>query len=186
MRLNRAFFIRPGRDGVYGERAVKIGKSLLGKFIVRRIGQGEIAGEIVEVEIYAGPKDKAAHSFGGRVTPRNQVMYKPGGVAYVYFVYGMHWQMNVVIGREGEPQGILIRAIKLENGSLINGPGKVAKRLRIDGSYSGENLVLSKKLWLEDRGVRISPKKIKSSGRIGIEYAGIYWRNRKWRFYISE
>ncbi|MDE2144544.1 MAG: DNA-3-methyladenine glycosylase [Patescibacteria group bacterium] len=178
--------MRSGEDKVYGERAVKVGKDLLGKFIVRKRGSKTLIGEITEVEVYVGPKDRAAHSFGGRITPRNSVMYMRGGTAYVYFIYGMHWQMNVIVGGKDEPWGVLLRALQTPPaGKVAVGPGKLARYLRLNKSFNGIDLVSSKKLWLEDRRVRIKKKSVVSAGRVGIDYAGTYWKNKRWRFYIK-
>ena len=186
-RLSRSSFVRPGKDRTYGERSVKIAKSLLGKFVVRRMGRKRISGRIVEVEVYAGPKDRAAHSFGGKITPRNKVMYQRGGHAYVYLVYGMHWQMNLVTGQEGEPQCVLLRALEVsEGGRIASGPGKLCRYLRLDKSFHGEDITTSERLWLEDRGGKIDPKDIACAKRIGIDYAGHYWSSRRWRFYLKD
>ena len=186
-RLSRSFFVRPDKDKTYGERSVKIAESLIGKFVVRRIGRKKIFGRIVEVEVYAGPKDRAAHSFGGKVTPRNKVMYQRGGHAYVYLVYGMHWQMNIVTGNEGEPQCVLLRALEVpEGGRIASGPGKLCRYFRLNKSFHGEDTTSSRRLWLEDRGEKIDPKDIVRAKRIGIDYAGPYWSSRRWRFYLKD
>ncbi len=184
-KLERSFFVRPGKDKVYAERALKIAGELLGKFLVRRINGKKIAGEIVEVEVYAGTKDRAAHSFGGKVTPRNKIMYGRGGVAYVYLVYGMHWQMNIIVG-DSEPHCVLIRALDLGDGSRIaSGPGKLCKYMELDKSFHGEDIVQSIRLWVEDRGIKVKGSDIMRDRRIGVDYAGPYWSSRKWRFYMK-
>ncbi len=184
--MSRSFFVRPGKDKAYGGRSVKIAENLLGKFVVRRIGGKKISGRIVEVEVYAGPKDRAAHSFGGRITPRNKVMYQRGGRAYVYLVYGMHWQMNIVTGGKNEPQCVLLRALEVpEEGKSASGPGKLCRYLRLDKSFHGEDITSSDRLWLEDRGEKIDQKDIVRAKRIGIDYAGHYWSSRRWRFYVK-
>lgn len=184
-RLKRSFFVRSGEDGVYAERAIKISRELLGKFLVRKIGEKEMVGKIVEVEVYAGTKDRAAHSFGGRVTERNRIMYEKGGVAYVYFVYGMHWQMNIVVGKS-EPHCVLIRALDLGDESrTASGPGRLCRYMKLDKSFHGEDLIKSGRLWVEDRGIKIKDIDIVKDKRIGINYAGPYWSSRQWRFYVK-
>ncbi len=179
-RLEEEFYFQP---------ALEMAKSLLGKYIVRKINKKkQIAGKIIETEAYIGPQDKAAHSYKGKITPRNQVEYLKGGHIYIYLVYGMYWQFNIVAGKEKEPECVLIRAIEPEKKEDIyqtNGPGKVCRYLGLDKSFYGENLVRSQKIWLENRGEIIQESKIKATKRIGIEYAGPYWANRKWRFFID-
>lgn len=184
-RLKRSFFVRPGKDAIYAEKTVRIAKNLLGKFLARKINGKKLTGEIVEVEVYAGTKDRAAHSFGGRTTKRNRIMYERGGVAYVYLVYGMHWQMNIIVGRS-EPHCVLIRALDLGDGSrTASGPGKLCKYLKLNKSFHGEDIVVSDRLWVEDGGIIIKESDVVSDRRIGIDYAGPYWGSRKWRFYIK-
>lgn len=184
-RLPRAFFVRPGQDEFYAERAIKVAEDLLGKFLVRKIGKKILVGEIVEVEVYAGTKDRAAHTFGGRVTERNKIMYGKGGIAYVYFIYGMHWQMNVIVGKS-EPHCVLLRALDLgDGGRTASGPGKLCKYMKLDKSFHGEDLTVSPRLWLEDRGIGVNPGQIIRTKRVGIGYAGSYWGAKRWRFYIK-
>lgn len=170
-KLLRSFYLRP---------TLKVAKELLGKYIVRRIGRKEITGKIVETEAYIGPKDKASHAFGGKITPRNWVEYLEGGRLYIYLVYGMYWQLNIVTEKAGKPECVLIRAL-----DLVNGPGKVCRYLKLDKSFYAEDLTNSKRIWLEDRGEKIKPSQILATKRIGIDYAGPYWSRRKWRFVLK-
>jgi len=163
-------------------------KNLLGKYIVRQVGGKQLTGKIVETEAYVGPNDKAAHSYSGKVTARNKVVYLAGGRVYIYLVYGMHWQLNITAADEGKPECVLIRAIDPEQADifLTNGPGKLCRYLKLDKSFYGEDLVKSKTIWLEERGEKIKPCQILAGRRIGIDYAGLYWSRRKWRFLIKE
>ena len=175
-KLLRSFYVRP---------TLKVVKELLGKYIVRRIGKREIAGKIIETEAYIGPKDKASHAYGGKITLRNWVEYLEGGHLYVYLVYGMYWQLNIVTEEAGKPECVLIRAL-----DLANGPGKVCRYLKLDKSFNGEDLTPpsrggGKRIWLENRGERIRPSQIMATKRIGIDYAGLYWSRRKWRFILK-
>lgn len=95
---------------------VTVAKRLLGQRIVRIIDGERLSGRIVEVEAYLGADDRAAHTYGGRRTPRNESMYLPGGHAYIYFTYGMHYCMNVVCGKADEGVAVLLRAIEPEEG----------------------------------------------------------------------
>lgn len=187
-KLTRSFFVQP---------TLKVAKELLGKCIVRKIGKKKLVGKIVETEAYIGPKDKASHAYGGKVTKRNKAEYLIGGHIYIYLVYGMYWQLNISTYQEGKPECVLIRAldpISEKNKfpdlksriKLTNGPGKLCQWLKLDKSFYGEDLTKSKRIWLGDLGEKIKPEKIIATSRIGIDYAGPYWSKRKWRFLIKD
>jgi DNA-3-methyladenine glycosylase len=89
-----------------------VAKDLLGKYLVRKIGDEIRAGKIVEIEAYIGPEDKASHAYGGKVTARNKAEFMLGGHVYIYLVYGMYWQLNLSTSREGRPECVLIRALE--------------------------------------------------------------------------
>ena len=174
--------------GFYTQSTLQAAKELLGKYIVRKIGNKKLVGKIIETEVYIGPQDKASHAFGGKVTPRNRAEYFVGGHIYIYLVYGMYWQMNISTSGEGKPECVLIRAMEPEEGEIssANGPGKFCRYLNLDKSFYGKDLTKSKRIWLEDRGEKIKPSQILATKRIGIDYAGPYWSRRKWRFLIKE
>lgn len=166
-RLTKKFYIR---DVLY------VAPELLGKYLVIRSADTTFRRfQITEVEAYRGTEDKACHAFKGR-THRTEIMYHEGGRLYVYLVYGMYWMLNVVTGSESIPQAVLIRGVKNHSG-----PGKITKSLGIDRSFYGEDLDISERIWFEDAG--FTPE-IKTGPRIGIEYAGEYWKTRPWRYYI--
>src|SRR5690554_6718560 len=96
----------------YNRDSLTVAKDLLGKYLVHIVDGVKLVGKIVETEAYMGVEDKAAHSYGGRRTPRVEVMYGPPGYAYVYLIYGMYDCFNVVTNKEGIPQAVLIRAIE--------------------------------------------------------------------------
>ncbi len=170
-RLPRSFFARP---------ALAVAPELLGKFLVRRLPNGAVKeGMVTEVEAYIGPADQASHAAGGRRTSRNEVMYGPPGQAYVYFTYGMHWLLNVVTAKRGDPQAVLIRGL-----NVISGPARLTKLLGIDGELNGEDLVGSSQLWFEDRGVRIRPTEIERTPRVGVGYAGD-WKDKPFRLVLK-
>ena len=172
-RLTRAFFRRP---------TLIVARELLGKIIVRRIGKLKISMMITETEAYIGEKDLASHARFGR-TKRNAVMYGHAGVWYPYFIYGMHWMLNVTTEGLDEPAAVLIRAgVLVETNHAVRGPGILTKTLKVDGSIYGTNAT-SGDLFIEDRGDR--PKKIIRTPRIGIDYAGAY-RDKKWRFVLPD
>lgn len=189
MRIERKFYMRD---------AVAVGKDILGKIIVKKIADGRImSGRITEVEAYMGITDKASHSYGGRRTKRTEVMYKEGGYSYVFLIYGMYECFNVTVGREGDPQAVLIRGVEpLENKNFMwekrkvkkekdisNGPGKLTKALGITKEDNGADLVASENLWLEDDGYKV--KDIVETTRIGIDYAEEDIL-KPWRFYIKD
>ncbi len=166
------------KQSFFNKGALEIAPLLLGKFIVRKFNNDTSQSfMITEVEAYCGEEDLACHASKGR-TNRTEVMYHPGGVIYVYLIYGIHWMLNFVCGEENNPQAVLIRGI-----NKINGPGKVGSALKIDKSFYGEDLNTSQRIWIEDNNT--AKKEIHRSNRIGIEYAGELWKNKKYRFFIS-
>lgn len=166
-RLSREFFVRD---------VLTVAPELPGKKLVIKLPDGSMVRyEITEVEAYRGSEDRACHAFKGR-TSRTEIMYHEGGRLYMYFIYGMYWMLNIVTGEKDIPQAVLIRGI--EN---FSGPGKLTKSLGIDKSYYGEDLVSSGRIWIEDYGLVHS---VKNGPRIGIEYAGEYWKSRPWRYYL--
>jgi DNA-3-methyladenine glycosylase len=165
---------------------VAISKSLLGKYLFTSINSLVSGGYIVEAEAYNGVVDHASHAFGNRKTPRTQIMYKEGGIAYIYLCYGIHEMLNIVTSVEGQPRAILIRAIEPTTGidimlarrnmlalkpNITAGPGSVAKALGIDRKLNGISLQ-SDTLWIEDNGLSFSDEQIASVPRIGVAYAG--------------
>jgi len=183
MRLKRGFFNQP---------TLKVAKQLLGKSLVRQLGKKRLVGQIIETEAYVGPDDKASHASFGKTT-RCEPMYGKAGIAYVYLIYGMYWMLNVVTEKEGRPCAVLIRALESGNTETLkelrklgSGPGKLTRWMGVDGSFNGEDLVTSKKLWVESQCLqKNSAIKIVAAKRIGVEYAGV-WRDKKWRFYIRD
>ena len=173
-------------------------RSMLGKLIVRRSPEGITAGRIVETEAYIGPDDRAAHSYGGRRTRRNEVMYGPPGRAYIYLIYGVHHCFNAVTAEDGRPEAVLVRAIEPVLGqelmarrrgraipvmALGNGPGKLCLALGIDASLSGADLE-GDELYLADDGRVVPDGCVRTTPRINISYAGPD-RNLPWRFVID-
>ena len=168
--LTRMYFNRP---------TVQVARSLIGKYLVRAIDGRTLAGKIVEVEAYVGPEDKACHASKGR-TQRTEVMFGPGGVAYVYLIYGMYHCLNVVTEREGFPSAVLIRAMEID-GKLIDGPGRLCRALQIDRRLNRVDLTSGESLWFEDRRVLVKRGDVVAHPRIGVDYAG-EWATKPWRF----
>jgi DNA-3-methyladenine glycosylase len=183
-RLTREFYSRP---------VLTVARDCIGKILIHRSPEGEAAGRIVEAEAYRGPLDLAAHSSRG-LTRRTAAMYGPPGHSYVFRLYGISWAMNLVVGAEGEPHAVLIRALEPVRGvnlmarrrskpphsrELTNGPGKLTQALAITGADYGRDLC-GDELFLEDGGGAAG--KIGRSPRINVDYAGV-WALRPWRFY---
>jgi len=152
-----------------------VAPELLGKLLVVRSDKNSLSRfMITETEAYRGDGDEACHANKGR-TSRTEVMYDEGGKIYVYLIYGMYWMLNFVAGRKDDPQAALIRGIE-----GFSGPGRVSKVLNIDRSYYGEDLTTSKRIWVEDAGIK---PVIKTGPRVGINYAGTIWKNKPWRYF---
>lgn len=172
----------------FNQSTLQVARDLIGKFILRSYRGRRISAMITEVEAYKGPKDRASHAYGGRHTPRVEALYADGGTVYVYLVYGMHWMLNFSTAGQGKPEGVLIRGILADpdgQRKLLAGPGRVTKYLRIDNKLDGADVIDSRQIWLEDRGVRIPAKSIRRGPRIGVDFAGPYWAARPWRFWIE-
>jgi DNA-3-methyladenine glycosylase len=189
-KLERDFYTRAD--------TLTVARDLLGKRLVVPAGaRARVSGRIVEVEAYLGVGDRAAHSFGGRRTRRTETMYAAGGTAYVFFVYGMHHQFNVVTGPEGLPHAVLVRAVEPEEGvelmkerrpvrkerELTSGPGKLCRALGLDLTFDGADLT-GGRVWVEDAGVSFAPEQIASGARIGVDYAGED-ALKPWRFWVE-
>lgn len=162
---------------VLSQPAVDLAPELLGKLLCRRTGQGILKYRIMETECYYGEEDTACHACKGK-TERTKVLYEKGGTAYVYLCYGMHCLFNVVSGRKGHPEAVLIRGV-----TDYNGPGKLTRAMNIGRSLNEVDMVNSKELWLEDDGDR--PEYIKAK-RVGIDYATEEYRNILWRFIVDD
>jgi DNA-3-methyladenine glycosylase len=150
--------------------------------LVRDLGGTRLWGRLVEVEAYLGPDDLAAHSRGGRRTPRTEVMFGAPGHAYVYFTYGMHWMLNFVTREKGMPQAVLVRALEPGPGvGRCGGPGLVARALSIDRALNGTKL-RPPDLYVIDDG---APKqRIFVTPRIGVQGTGV-WEKRLLRFCVD-
>jgi len=195
-KLSREFYLRPD--------TLQIAQDLIGKLLVVPTADGgRVSGMIVETEAYLGEIDKAAHSFGGRRTARNEITYAEGGRAYVFFIYGMYFQFNVVTGARDSPHVVLIRAVepvegieimrerrlrknpsaKMTDVNLTSGPGKLCIALDINRRLNGEDL-LGNNVWLEEyRAFKAAETKI--GKRIGIDYAEEF-AEKPWRFWLND
>jgi DNA-3-methyladenine glycosylase len=183
--LARSFFERP---------TLTVAKDLLGKVLVHRTRAGVAAGMIVETEAYIGEDDPACHAAPGPTT-RNQPLYGPPGIAYVYLNYGIHYLVNAVTESEGAPAAVLIRALEPIDGievmtrrrrdgrsdiatNLCRGPGNLTQALGITLEENRLDLT-SSRLAIEDRG--LVPQRVAWGPRIGIRHG----TERPWRCWIE-
>jgi DNA-3-methyladenine glycosylase len=175
--LPRAFYERPARV---------VAPELLGRYLVREMDGTRIVARLVEVEAYLGGDDPASHAFRGR-TARNAAMFLAGGHAYVYFVYGMHFCLNVVTGEKGVAHAVLLRAAEIVEGAdlaakrrgvavaalprlLAGGPARLCEALAIDRRLDGVSLVRGA-LTLR-QGEPVARRAIARGPRVGVAYAG--------------
>lgn len=171
-------------------------EELLGAYLCSNVGGVFTAGKITELEVYIGSCDRACHAYPNKLTPRTATMFRAGGCAYVFFVYGMYNQFNVVVSPEGTANAILIRSLEPVAGietmqarrkvselrNLTTGPGKLCQALGItrkehDGADLCGNL-----LWLSPSEHPYPSKALK---RVGIDYAGAD-KDNLWRFVIKD
>jgi DNA-3-methyladenine glycosylase len=167
----------------YDRDTVEVARDLLGKHLAHRTGDTERIGRIVEVEAYLGPHDLAAHSSKG-LTERTKIMFGPPGHAYVFFIYGMYYCMNVVTESEGHASAVLLRALEpVQNvEGRTQGPGLLCRAMQIDKRLNGHDLLS------DDFYIALPPKAepivMIKRPRIGVDYAR-HWAKRQLRFYIS-
>ncbi|MFL0197850.1 DNA-3-methyladenine glycosylase [Clostridium sp. WILCCON 0269] len=187
----------------YNRDSIVVAKELLGKLLVHEICGRRISARIVEAEAYMGLIDKAAHAYGGKRTPRVEVMYGGPGYSYIFTIYGIHCCFNIVTREEGNPQAVLIRAAqpvegvewmarerygkyfeeltKSQRKGLTNGPGKLCASLSIGSAFNGTDLC-GDEVYVEEDGEQGIP--IVSTKRVGIDRAEEA-REYPWRFYIK-
>ena len=196
----------------YLQDTVEAAKALLGKCLVRRLEGELLAVRITETEAYIGRCDRACHAYNYRRTARTDTLFREGGHAYIYFIYGMYHCLNFVTEPEGEPAAVLIRAGEPLAGTdtirrlrfgdkpltayrqknFLNGPGKLCKGLSLAREQNGLDLVTGEELFVcdspEDLGLP-SPKphkeRIRCGPRIGVDYAGEV-RDYPWRFWLEK
>ncbi len=158
--------------------ALTLAPALVGKLLVRTFPDGsEKRLRISETEAYCGVEDTACHAHKGK-TKRAEILWCDGGTIYVYLCYGMHEMLNIVSGREDEPQAVLIRCCE-----GFEGPGKLTKELGIDRSLNGLNILSCDRLRIEDDGAKVN---IIQLPRVGIAYAEPADREALWRFKLQK
>ena len=173
--------------------ALQAAERLLGAEVERMVEGHVLRAKIVEVEAY-NQQDVASHSYKG-ITKRNSVMFGQAGIAYVYFTYGMHYCLNVVVGREGEGSAVLIRALEPLTGEsimmknrhtfskmdLLNGPAKLCQALAIDKNFNGHDLTRSP--FILKLNQPVSKDEIGFSYRIGVREPDDH--QLPWRLYLK-
>ncbi|MGI6308380.1 MAG: DNA-3-methyladenine glycosylase [Dethiobacteria bacterium] len=177
----------------YQRNTIEVARSLLGAKLVHFSPEGLTSGLIVETEAYLSRGDPACHAARGK-TKRNAVMFGPPGRAYVYFIYGNHYCFNVVTGREGQGEAVLIRALEPLEGlalmqkrrgpdkklrNLTNGPGKLCQAMGITGEHNGVSL--QEYPFFITAAVSIEAAAIGVSGRIGISRG----QDKQWRYFVQ-
>lgn len=188
--LKRDFYLRNG---------LEVARDLLGKIIVREEDGERFYFKIVETEAYLGPEDKAAHTYGGKPTPRTRPIFEEGGITYIYLIYGMYYCLNIVAHEANIPHCVLIRAVEPLNDEAIaysklsrnikskktqdltNGPGKLCKALKIDKTFNELDITKQGALYIVGGD---TPREIVTDKRINIDYAKEY-KEKEWRFYIQ-
>src|SRR3954469_16421744 len=170
----------------YNRPVLEVARDLLGAVLVC----GDVALRLTEVEAYAGGHDPASHAFRGP-TPRNAVMFGPGGHAYVYFTYGMHFCMNLVTGPAGQASAVLLRAGEVVSGleaaqgrrggapvrALARGPARLTVALGVDRRLDGADVTDPQSPLQVRRGHPVDDADVRWGPRVGVSAAGdLPWR----------
>lgn len=198
MRKHIDFKKRLARSDFLGDVFDIAKKTLLGAYLCSHIDGQLTVGKITEIEVYTGGEDKASHTYKNKRTTRTDPIFKIGGHAYVFLVYGMYHQFCVVVCEENNPCCILIRGIEPIFGletmkfrrktntikQLTNGPAKVCQAFGINRNLSGIDL-LTGPIWICPKSDTIHLTDIVATPRIGIDYAGEY-AQKKWRFILKD
>jgi DNA-3-methyladenine glycosylase len=187
--ISREFFARSALD---------VARDLIGMSLVHRSAEGTVSGVIVETEAYCGVEDPAAHTFRGRRTARNEVMWGPPAHAYIYPIYGLYHCLNVVCGPPGTPEAVLLRALRptqglemmasrrgislregLDRRKLCSGPSKLCIAYGLTREMNGQDMIKGDLIFTggDDEAEVVTSK------RIGIDYAqeAALW---PWRFLL--
>lgn len=190
-------------ESFFARDTLVVARDLLGMRLVRLLDGERLSGLIVECEAYVGQNDSACHASRGR-TPRNTVMFGPPGRAYVYFVYGIHYMLNVVTEPEGAAAAVLLRAVQPLEGIetmgrlrcapeakaptlgrrfLTGGPARLTQAMAVDRAFNNANLLEGAELWLEP-GTPVADELVARGPRIGINSAAEPDRLAAWRFWV--
>ncbi len=157
-----------------------VAQELLGQYLCRTMPNGHVHRFLItELEAYDGPEDKACHASKGK-TQRTEVMFWPGGVWYIYLCYGVHWMTNIVTGPQDYPAALLIRSA-----GTYSGPGRLTKALHITNTLNKQPALEKTGMWLESSNLCIGEQDYEKTPRIGIDYAGPYWKDVQYRFVLK-
>lgn len=182
--------LRPLPRSFFARSTLEVARELVGHVLVHETPRGLLAGRIVEVEAYRGPRDPASHAY--RLTPRSRIMWGKPGTAYVYFTYGNHYCVNVVTEREGIAGAVLIRALEPVEGVeimranrgidderlLASGPGRLTQAMGIRREHNEADFTRPPLYLAYGQRERI---RVVARPRIGIRVA----TGRAWRFYVA-
>ncbi len=170
-----------------------IAKALLGHLLIHETPFGTVGGYIVDAEGYLGPKDKASHSYGHKMTPRLKAQYEGAGTIYLYSMH-THLLLNLVTQKKGQPEGVMIRGIEPAVGlslmeefrgktgpDISNGPGKVTQALGISKSLYGSSIFKGPLFVLDEKK---EPKEILAAPRIGVPNKDV-WTTAPLRFFVK-
>jgi len=174
----------------YDRPVLEVARDLLGAIVVH----DEVALRLTEVEAYAGGHDPASHAFRGP-TPRTAVMFGPGGHAYVYFTYGMHFCVNLVCGPDGQASAVLLRAGAIVDGleiararrlgardrDLARGPARLTVALGIDRAFDGADVTRADSPLRVLRGDAVPDDAVRRGPRVGVSMAA----ELPWRMWID-
>ena len=173
--------LKPLPRSFYSRMTLTVARDLLGKLLVRKLPDVILTGRIVEVEAYMGSNDPASHAYR-RKSLRNAVMFGKAGVAYVYFIYGNHYCLNVVTEKESVPGAILLRALEPEMGlqvmmnnrgvedslNTLNGPGKLTEAMKVHRKHNGLDLTINEELYIANPE-KMDFVSIATTPRIGVK-----------------
>lgn len=186
--MPEVFSLSPLPTEFYRRPAEDVARDLLGRYLVRELAGERLVLKLVETEAYLGAPDRASHAWGGRRTERTESLYLPGGHAYVYFIYGIHFCLNAVTGDSETGSAVLLRAgepvagselmrrhrgwegKRVRPGDVAGGPGKLCQALAVDRALDGA-LLTAGELWIAV-GQPVPAERIARGPRVGVDYAG--------------
>ncbi len=194
--MNTLNYSKKRAKSFFKHSADYVAEKILGDYLVLKRKNTLLAGKIVETEGYVGVDDDASHSFAGKITARNKIMYQKAGLIYVYFIYGKFWCFNIVVSKPGDPQAVLIRALEPVAGievmkknraindikKLTSGPCRWTQSFAIDRSFLGKDINGDEIFVCRGRTKNFDVVKTK---RVGVDYA-VRSKDLPLRFYISK